>query len=513
MLYHETLLPPCSLSRAEYRDKVLGCWTGKNIGGTLGAPFECRKETFSLDFYTQDLDGEPEPNDDLDIQLVWLEAVERFGIREITPARLGEFWMDYVVAGWNEYGVAGCNIRHGIYPPLSGVVDNNKWRWSNGAWIRSELWACLFPGTPEDAGEYAWMDASVDHCGEGIYAELFTAALESAAFVISDLKQLIACALSKIPADSRVARSVKLACNAYESGRTWQEAREEIVRDSADLGWFMAPANVAFVIVGLLYGEGDFGRTVCTAVNCGDDTDCTGATAGAVMGILSGRSGIPERWTRPIGERIKTIAINPFPRNIMIPETLGELTNRVISLAEQIRRDNPRLPGFTDSPQQISEEYIQAISLCSGEYENKVMRRSSLTQVCEMPYGRLELEFPEGIELLPGGTLPVIIRSEAAVFTQELYRGQWLLPEGWQAAPGSAFSLRRSNGTIHWSITAGEFTGPVEYLPLEVCLSSRLNPIRHYIPIVRRGALGHNYIWAVNPILRTRQELAGRGER
>ena len=497
----------------EYRDKVLGCWTGKNIGGTLGAPMEGKRELFDVSFYTRDLRGNPAPNDDLDLQLAWLRAVETHGIYHVDEKILGEQWLAHVAGPWNEYGIARFNMINGILPPLSGLCGNDQWKNSNGAWIRSELWACLFPGEPDEAAPFAWCDACVDHADEGIYAEIFTVSLESAAFVECDIRKLIQAALVRIPPDCRIARSVKLAIAEFDAGHDWKTARNRVVEDSADLGWFQAPANVAFTIIGLLYGNGDFGKSVCTAVNCGDDTDCTGATAGAVMGILSGRSGIPERWTRPIGETIKTIAINPFPRNIMIPGTLGELTNRVISLAEQIRRDNPRLPGFTDAPQQISEEYIQTISLCSGEYESRVMNRSSLTQVCEMPYGRLELEFPEGVELLPGETLPVILRSEAAVFTQELYRGQWLLPEGWQAVPGSAFSLRRSNGTIHWSITAGEFTGPVEYLPLEVCLSSRLNPIRHYITIVRRGALGHNYIWAVNPILRTRQELAGRGER
>ncbi len=431
--------------------------------------------------------------------------------RTLHPPDWGEFWMDYVVAGWNEYGVAGCNIRHGIYPPLSGVVDNERWRWSNGAWIRSEIWACLFPGTPEDAGEYAWMDASIDHCGEGIYAELFTSALESAAFVISDLKELINCALSKIPVECRVAQSVRLVCNAYKAGKNWRTAREEVVNDSSDLGWFMAPANVAFVIIGLLYGEGDFGKTICTAANCGDDTDCTAATAGAVMGILLGRSKIPEKWTRPIGETIRTIAINPFPRNIMLPETLDELTNRVIAASEQIRRDNPKLPPITDKAQEGSTAFIEVISTCSAEYETKVMNRSSLTQSYDLPHGTLELEFPNGIEVSPGDSLPIVIQSRANVFTMELYHCQWLPPEGWNALPGAAFSLRRSNGTISWNIEIGEFTGPVEYLPLQICLSGRLNPIRLHISIVKRGTLGHNYIWAVNPILRTRQELAGKG--
>ena len=56
-----------------YESSVRGCWMGKNIGGTLGAPFEGKTEINDVDFYVQkDLFGSPEPNDDLDLQLLWL---------------------------------------------------------------------------------------------------------------------------------------------------------------------------------------------------------------------------------------------------------------------------------------------------------------------------------------------------------------------------------------------------------------------------------------------------------
>lgn len=90
---------------------------------------------------------------------------------------------------------------NGFQPPLSGALNNGQWKNSNGAWIRSEIWACLFPGSPDDVLEFAWYDSCVDHAGDGIYAELFTAALESAAFVVQDIRRLIEIALSKIPAD------------------------------------------------------------------------------------------------------------------------------------------------------------------------------------------------------------------------------------------------------------------------------------------------------------------------
>jgi len=322
-----------NLNLKEFRDKVSGCWTGKNIGGTLGAPFEGTKEMNDIDFYTQELSGAPAPNDDLDLQLAWLQALEENGVYQITPRLLGEYWMNHISASWNEYGVCKANIANGLYPPLSGSCNNETWKNSNGAWIRSEIWACLFPGDPDEAIRFAWMDACADHDGEGIYSEIFTVALESAAFVVSDLRELIRIGLSKIPSNSQVAQSIRLACEQYDKGVDFRSARETIVKLNETSGWFQAPMNLGFLIMGLLYGEGDFGRSCCLAVNCGDDTDCTAATVGSILGIIQGRKQIPERWTEPIGETIITCAINTF--GMETPKTISELTDRVIRLTKQ----------------------------------------------------------------------------------------------------------------------------------------------------------------------------------
>lgn len=115
-----------SLNRAEYRDKVLGCWTGKNIGGTLGAPIEGRREMFDLTFYKQDLNGTPAPNDDLDLQLVWLQAAEERGVYQLNERVLGEYWMAHITGPWNEYGIGKANMANGFQPPLSGALNNGQ---------------------------------------------------------------------------------------------------------------------------------------------------------------------------------------------------------------------------------------------------------------------------------------------------------------------------------------------------------------------------------------------------
>src|SRR5574344_1668391 len=190
-MYDTTKMSPALLNLDAYRDKLHGCWMGKNIGGTLGAPFENTHDTYQVTGYTRDLNGEPAPNDDLDLQLIWLIAAETYSAEGLNEQILGEYWMNYITGISNEYGVLKGNIASGLLPPHSGSCNNDRWKWSNGAWIRSEIWAALFPGSPDEAAAAAWKDACCDHEGEGIYAEIFTAVMESMAFIVNDIRQLI----------------------------------------------------------------------------------------------------------------------------------------------------------------------------------------------------------------------------------------------------------------------------------------------------------------------------------
>lgn len=117
------------------------------------------------------------PNDDLDLQLVWLHAVEQYGAG-LTAKDLGQEWLEHVFFPYDEYGYALTNLRRGINPPVSGWFGN-PFTNCMGSPIRSEIWAMLAPGAPAIAARYAWQDAIVDHgCGEGVYGEMFFAAIE-----------------------------------------------------------------------------------------------------------------------------------------------------------------------------------------------------------------------------------------------------------------------------------------------------------------------------------------------
>ena len=123
------------LNKEFLRDKIHACWIGKNIGGTIGGPYEWRQDILDVQGFSS-AKGEPLPNDDLDLQLIWLCAMEEMGPYQLTARELGEYWLAYIPPHWNEYGIGKANMKSGILPPLCGEYTNEFWRHSNGAWIR-----------------------------------------------------------------------------------------------------------------------------------------------------------------------------------------------------------------------------------------------------------------------------------------------------------------------------------------------------------------------------------------
>jgi ADP-ribosylglycohydrolase len=477
----------------DFKDKVLGCWTGKNIGGTLGAPFEGNQEINNLTFYSQDLKGNPEPNDDLDLQLIWLRAIEEHGLNNITAQLLGEYWLAHINGPWNEYGVAKTNMRAGLLPPMSGSCNNERWKSSNGAWIRSEVWACCFPGEPDKAIEYAYKDACVDHYEEGIYAEMFTAALQSAAFVVSDINELIAIGLSKIPEDCRITKSVRIAIDGYKNGKGWLETREAIVKDSSDLGWFQAPANIGFSVLGLLYGEGDFGKSICLTVNCGDDTDCTGATVGAILGIIGGRKAIPEKWLEPIGDSIQTICINCF---LVVPKTLTKLADRVVTEALKGKNCLASLISINEKPSSISSEYREQLKNVEAAVKLRALSPYELS--FELPQMQVIIDYIDGPQIASGETKKIRVKLKHKLNMYEhLFSTSWRLPEGWEIDPGKTSCYYVGGGDMPaeclFSITPEHLDGGFQYVELVIKDAKRMNQSVLTIPFQCKGTVRNSH--------------------
>ncbi len=443
------------LNTGDYRDKVLGCWMGKNIGGTLGAPFEWKRQKNDVSFYVQESSGQPLPNDDLDIQLLWLVALEEHGVH-IDAQTLGAYWMMFVTPHWAEYGIAKTNMKAGLPPPLSGMA-NNPYKDSCGAFIRSEIWACIAPALPDVAARYAYEDAIIDHGdGEGMYAEVFCAALESAAFIESDIDRLIEIGLSYIPGSCGVARAARAMVGDYRAGKSWEEARDHLLREyrgranewggiaqedrdkgfaDGPLGWD-APSNIGIVVIGLLYGAGDFQRSLCVAVNCGEDTDCTGATVGSMYGIIHGAKTIPERWLEPIGRGIKTGTLNLGELGYygdQLPATLDVLTDRVTRIAQQvILARNLPVTLVADCATAVPAEAVQALPAADAGLS--VHGKAGRTEHTFDSFS-VQVDYAGKAVVRPGEPKRLQIFIENRYRTPELLRVRWYGPDGCTILP------------------------------------------------------------------------------
>lgn len=458
----------------DYRDKVLGCWWGKTAGGTLGAPFECYRGVIDLDNYTQE-NPAGIPNDDLDIQLVFLRAAEKYHNR-VDSHILAEYWLTYVSASMSEYGAGKNNLRNGIAPPLSGAVGNPN-KHSCGAYIRSEIWACLCAGYPELAARYAFEDAIADHAGEGVYGEIFCAALEAQAFFESDIEILIQKSLGFIPDGCGVAKGVKCVMEAYKKGIDWKSARVKLLnavpgsfgmisgyyngqKPEGDVPegehGYDAPSNVAIGVLGLLYGEKDFGRTICIAAGCMEDADCTAGLAGAVLGIILGCKNLPKKWIKPLGNKIATWCLR-IDGYLNLPKTIDELSERVLRLtpiflgsgiadtlskgegyeiesgknvfgaydsfiADQIgspdfKKVISRIPDCVLYRDVLFDTYIQYLNgQAVAVGEEKVFKLKFWNNILDQQWLNLKVHTPEGCEVLPSKTAAVSLDQKHGGF-------------------------------------------------------------------------------------------------
>jgi len=342
--------PHMKLGHSVFRDKVRGCWLGKGIGGALGMPYEGYPHPLSLS--AEDLSPIQVPNDDLELQLLWIFLAEKHGSL-LRAETFTSAWNDYFDCNPDEYGIARWNIRRGLKPPLTGL-HNNWFTDGMGAAIRSEIWACLFPGQPALAAAFAREDAIVDHHGNGVFGEMLLAAAESAAFCCDNPIEAIKEGLNHIPEDCRAAESVGYALQLHAEGIPVEKTRPLVMERFGSHNFTDVSMNLAFITLGLAYGAGDFERTVLTAVNYGMDTDCTGATAAAFMGILMGEGGIPPLWRETAGN---DIVVSDFLQGLPLPTTVDDATERTVALSARL---NDELGGKVpvDMTPDVSENTI-----------------------------------------------------------------------------------------------------------------------------------------------------------
>lgn len=279
----------------EYLDKIHGCWYGKCLGGAAGAPVEGIKKIIDVRDFTEIFNPDL-PNDDLDLQLLWLDTLETKGTL-INACDLADAWVEKCWYPFSEYGYFLKNYMRGIKPPYSGIINNEFFKEGMGCPIRSEIWGLICPGDPKLAADYAYMDATLDHAGDAVYAEQFLAAVESMAFFERDIEKLIGTGMAFIPADSKLHRCFMRIISAYHTNLPWLETRRLVLSEFSHPDFTNVVQNLGFVLIALLYGKGDMRDTINIALQCGYDTDCTCASAASIVGIIKGYSGLGRELT------------------------------------------------------------------------------------------------------------------------------------------------------------------------------------------------------------------------
>jgi ADP-ribosylglycohydrolase len=418
-----------TLNATEFTDRVGAGWLGKTIGYTLGLPFKGKRDTNRATFYTQIKAGDAAACEGLDFPVLWLKAVEDRGRPE--ARQLADLWARHVLAEWKEYGALRRNLKAGLLPPLSGEFDNAEFKNSDGGLIRAEVWACLAPGCPVLAAQMAREDACLDHAlGEGTWAEVFLASVQSAAFIEPDREKLVALGLGMIPETSAVAAAVRRAVEVHRAGQEWGLARDALVLATAETGWGQAPRATGFLVLAFLYGDGSFEKTVCLAANAGDDTDITAAAAGALMGILGGSQSIPARWSEPLSGTIKTPLLSGLTG---APENLKALTTRTVAAARKLLDAEGAAVAVAEGPTDLAAARGQLAS--AAQAARPLWTMPLYRTVITEPAMRVTLEYP-GDPILPPEkpfTAHVTVENRtAASIALEIQLDR--LPNGWRAS-------------------------------------------------------------------------------
>lgn len=372
----------CRLTDDEgtYFDKVYGSWSGKLIGLILGQPTEgwgreqiekkareagcypitaympANFDTPHKGFLAGSFDNSP-PNDDSDLMLAALLAVRERGI-QLTARDLAECWLKYVPGACTAELVALENFKRGIWPPASATTGNPYAEWI-GAQMRVDIWGMMAPGLPRLAADYAATDASISHAENGIYAAQFIAAAVSAAMVEKDVNTVVRRGLAVIPIDCRYAEAIRDVIAWHRQYKDWQGAWEQLDKkygfdpdgtrgdkfadEQYNTGktpylwgnwrWVYADVNGAACVMALLYGQGDFSKSICLAAMIGYDNDCNAGTVGAILGAMHGHKAIPEQWTKPLNDTYQT-GLKLAERKLKI----GELSKETVVYGQQVIR-------------------------------------------------------------------------------------------------------------------------------------------------------------------------------
>ena len=314
---------------SDYIERVYAGVLGKIIGVYLGRPFEgwtyekIMQELGEIWYYVHEKRGVPliVTDDDISGTFTFLRALPDHGNSpDLTPAQIGQTWLNYLIdrktiLWWGGMGnstehTAYLRLKRGIPAPKSGSIELNGPIVAQqiGAQIFIDGWAMVAPGDPQRAADLARRAGSVSHDGEALYGAMCLAAMEAQAFVERDINCLLDTGVSVIPQDSIIYRMIADLREWHKLDGDWRKTFRRIedhygYKDFIG-GCHMVP-NHALIILGLLYGEGDYQKSLMICNTCGWDTDCNSGNLGCLLGIRNGLAGFQGAdWRGPVADRM-----------------------------------------------------------------------------------------------------------------------------------------------------------------------------------------------------------------
>jgi hypothetical protein len=307
-----------TMSQEDLKDRIMGAWALQTIGVTYGGPTEFRYNKRiipdSVDIIWNDtlmyhwMTRIPGLFDDIYMDLTFVEVFEKEGLDAPASAHgkayaNAEYWL------WHANQQGRYNILNGIEPPASGHWLNNPHADDIDFQIEADFAGIMAPGMPNAASAICDPIGHIMNSGNGYYGGVYMAALYSNAYVMSDINEVVEKSLAVIPAQSsyyKCMRDVIDWCKQYPMDwkKTWELVEEKWGEDigcpdgvHADFN-IDATINSAYVIMGLLYGNGDLDKTMEISTRCGQDSDCNPASAGGILGAMIGYRAIPEKWAK-----------------------------------------------------------------------------------------------------------------------------------------------------------------------------------------------------------------------
>lgn len=292
------------LTRAELRDRIRGAWAGQMLGVVYGANVEFRS-------LGKIIEGEIKPagmdnvvyQDDLYVEMTFTRVLDTLGL-DATTADYGEAFRQSRYELWHANAGARRNLNRGIPAPLSGTPRYNAHADDIDFQIEADFIGIMCPGLPQAANRFADRVGRVMNSGDGLYGGMFISGMYAAAFFESDPRRVVEAGLAGIPPASDYAAILRdLLAWSVETPDDWRQVWQKIEakwdRDDVCPDGVFRPFNIdaklngTYVALGLLFGRGDWHRTMDIAARCGQDADCNPSSASGVLGAMLGYSRIP----------------------------------------------------------------------------------------------------------------------------------------------------------------------------------------------------------------------------